>query len=436
MNLPQGITEMLAMLRAQGHDAYLIGGCVRDALQGRAPHDFDISTDARPEEILRIFGKKSCKAYGRAFGTVGVLHGGSFAEITTFRTEGDYADSRHPGRVEFASGFAEDAARRDFTCNALAYAPEEGFLDLYGGRTDMEAGVLRCVGTPQLRFREDALRILRGLRFLSRFGWTAEPLTDAAMRAGAFRLGYISVERIFSELCEILMGEHVTQVLLSYPDILGECIPELLPCVQFDQHSKHHEFTVWEHMARAVGAAPPILEVRLAMLLHDIGKPRCFTMDRSGGHFKGHEAESARMAEAILLRLKSPVKLRKTVCRLISMHREIPKTMAKTRRLRGKLPDDELSMLYEVFRADDASKTAVYDDTHMNRVCALLDRCIAEGLCCRISELAVDGNALRAAGLEGAQVGRTLRALLEEVITGKCENTRDALISALEKQEI
>ncbi len=429
MELPRGIERMLRTLREEGHAAYLAGGCVRDACMGKKPHDFDIATAALPEEILRIFGERRCKAYGRAFGTVGVLHGGSFAEITTFRTEGDYADSRHPGRVDFTTNVMEDLSRRDFTCNAMAFCPEEGLLDPFGGRNDLESGILRCVGTPQLRFREDALRILRGLRFLSRFGWRAEPLTDAAMRAGAHRLRMISEERVFSELCEILMGEHAAQVLLAYPDVLGVCIPEILPCVAFSQHNKHHDFTVWGHMARAVGAAPKVLEVRLAMLFHDIAKPQCFTIDAQGGHFKGHEPESARMADAILQRLRCPSKLRRTVCRLIAMHREIPGTMAKTRRLRGTLSDSELMMLYDVFRADDASKReGAYDDARMRKVQALLDRCIAEGLCCRISELAVNGEDLTALGIGGKQVGAVLRALLEAVIAGKCRNEKNYLL--------
>ncbi len=432
MQMPKAIAGMLSRLHEQGFAAYLIGGCVRDALMGRIPHDFDIATNAAPEEIISIFGKNYCKAYGRAFGTVGVLFQGGYAEITTFRTEGDYLDSRHPGRVSFADTVEEDLARRDFTMNAMAYSPETGLLDQFGGRADMENRLLRCVGVPQVRFREDALRILRGLRFLSRYGFQAEPLTDAAMRAGAFRLQNISEERIFSELCEILMGDHAAQVLLRYPDILGIVIPEVLPCTGFVQYSRHHDFTVWGHIARAVGAAPKSLPVRLAMLFHDIAKPRCFTMDAEGGHFKGHPEESAKMADRILRRLKCPAKLRRQVCRLVEWHCNIPKTMAKTRKMRTVLSDEDILLLHAVFAADDHAKREIPEDSpRVRKAVKLYEECRTLGLCCRISELSVNGEDLLSAGVPQYRIGRVLRCLLDAVIMGKCRNEKPELLRYL-----
>ncbi len=434
MQMPKAIAGMLSRLHGAGFDAYLIGGCVRDALMGREPHDFDISTNASPEEIIALFGENYCKAYGRAFGTVGVLYQGGYAEITTFRTEGDYLDSRHPGRVSFTGSVEEDLARRDFTMNAMAYSPETGLLDQYGGMEDMKNRILRCVGVPQVRFREDALRILRGLRFLSRYGFKAEPLTDAAMHAGAFRLRNISEERIFSELCEILMGNHAAEVLLCYPDILGIFIPEVLPCVGFAQHSRHHDFTVWGHIARAVGAAPKSLPVRLAMLFHDIAKPVCFTMDAEGGHFKGHPQASAKMADRILTRLKCPAKLRRQVCRLVEWHCNIPKTMAKTRKMRTALADEEILLLHAVFAADDAAKREIPEDSsRVRKAVKLYEECREQGLCCRISELAVNGEDLMSAGVPQYQIGRKLRFLLDAVIMGKCLNERTALLRYLKQ---
>ncbi len=432
MQIPHSIAAMLEILQKNHHQAYLVGGCVRDAVMGRQPHDFDITTSARPEEIIALFGREHCTEYGRAFGTVGVKHGGSFAEITTFRTEADYTDSRHPVKVEFADDILDDLARRDFTFNAMAYSPETGLLDPFGGRTDLEKGALRCVGVPQLRFREDALRILRGMRFCARFGVTPDPLTDAAMRAGAFRLQQISAERVFSELQGILMGEQVTEILLRYPHVLAVWIPEIAPCIAFSQHSRHHEFTVWEHTARAVGAAPQDLTVRLAMLLHDIGKPSCFTMDARGGHFKGHASKSAEIADKILLRLKCDNRQRALVTKLVYLHRDIPESLKTVRRILGTLDYDEFAQFIEVLRADNHAKLSDGSDAaaeeKIQRAAEFAAQCRKERLCCRVQDLDIRGTDLMALGLRGREIGEALQRLLEAVITGECENRKEALV--------
>ncbi len=432
MQIPHSIAVMLEILQSAGFQAFLVGGCVRDAVLGIAPHDFDITTDARPEQIIALFGQAHCTEYGRAFGTVGVKYGGSFAEITTFRTEADYTDSRHPGTVTFAQDLLEDLSRRDFTCNAMAYAPDTGLVDPFGGKADLEHGVLRCVGVPQQRFREDALRILRGMRFCARFGMTPDPLTDAAMRAGAFRLQQISAERVFSELQGILMGEQVTRVLLSYPQVLAVRIPEIMPCIAFSQHSRHHDFTVWAHIARAVGAAPQDPVVRMAMLLHDIGKPSCFTMDEKGGHFKGHAAESAKIADRILLRLRCDNAQRKLVTKLVYLHRDIPQDLRMVRRLLGTITYAEFSQFLDVLRADNRSKrTAGYDmaaEEKIQHAAEFAAHCQKERLCCRVQDLDIRGTDLMALGLQGREIGRALQHLLEAVISGKCENRKEALV--------
>lgn len=429
MQIPQSITAMLEKLEASGHPAYLTGGCVRDGLLGKLPHDYDISTSALPEEIIGLFGENNCTAYGRAFGTVGVKHGDGFAEITTFRTEGDYSDSRHPGKVAFTSRVEEDLARRDFTINAMAYSPKRGLLDLFGGQKDLESGILRCVGVAQLRLREDALRILRGMRFLAKLGFKAEPLTDAAMQAGAYRLERISEERVFSELREILMGDYAREVLTAYPEIFCVPIPEIRPCIAFTQHSRHHDFTVWEHTARAVGAAPKELTVRLAMLLHDLGKPSCFTMDERGGHFRGHAEKSAGLADRILLRLKCDTKLRERTVGLVRCHRDIPETLAGVRRLRGRLGED-FPLLLQVMDADYHSKRRGAPEPYekLEKLSDFARQCQEEALCCKVTELAVNGKDMLALGLRGKQVGDMLNKLLDGVIEGNCENTREKLM--------
>ncbi len=432
MRMPEGIGAMLDLLENAGYSAYLVGGCVRDAVLGIMPHDFDIATNARPDQIIAVFGKPNCTEYGRAFGTVGVKFAGEFAEITTYRTEKDYRDGRHPETVDFAGSITDDLARRDFTCNAMAYSPKTGLFDPFGGREDLKNRILRCVGTPQARFQEDALRILRGLRFCARFGFRAESLTEAAMRAGAFRLEMISAERVFSELMGILSGDHVTQVLLEYPEILSVRIPEIAPCIAFSQHSRHHDFTVWEHTARAVGNAPKDAAVRLAMLLHDIGKPACFSMDERGGHFKGHAAESAEIADKILLRLRCDNKMRELAVKLISLHREIPKSLADVRRVLGILEYDEFSQFLAVLEADNSAKLCSgADEKAAAQIRAAGDfwkLCREQKLCCRVRELAVNGRDLAAMGLHGREIGDALKRLLEAVITEKCPNVRKDLL--------
>lgn len=435
MRFPDGIGEMMEKLEASGFSAHLVGGCVRDAVMGITPHDYDITTNARPHQIIEIFGENHCSEYGRAFGTVGVKCGGAFAEITTYRTEKDYSDGRHPDTVEFADALADDLARRDFTWNAMAYSPKTGLFDPFGGRDDLQNGVLRCVGTAQARFHEDALRILRGLRFCARFGFTPEPVTAAAMRAGAFRLEMISAERVFSELCGMLMGEHVTQVLVEFPEVLSVRIPEISPCIAFSQHSKHHDFTVWEHTAIAVGKAPVELPVRLAMFLHDIGKPACFTMDARGGHFKGHAQISAQLADAILLRLKCDNRLRKLVTKLVAAHRDIPSGMTEVRKLLGFMNDEEFRQFLEVLRADNAAKLrSGMDEATLHKIekaAEYAEKCRNEGLCCKISELALNGNDLISLGFSGKEIGKALEFLLDAVVCGRCGNDREELVRYL-----
>lgn len=433
MEMPAPVREMMRRLHEKGYAAFLVGGCVRDALSGLTPHDYDITTDAVPEQIVAVFGEKNCTWYGKAFGTVCVRLDGEKAEITTFRTEGSYSDSRHPDEVAFSTDVREDLSRRDFTCNAIAYDPRTGLLDPYHGAEDLHAGILRAVGIPEERFTEDALRILRGMRFYARFGLKPETATDAAMRSQAPRLKNISVERVFTELCGMLRGTHITDVLLAYPEILGVWIPEILPCVGFDQKSQWHDFTVWEHIARSVGSTVPDLTLRVTMLFHDIGKPRCMTIDERGGHFKGHAQISAQMADEILRRLRSDTKLRKQAVQLIALHRDIPRTMPDNRRLLGQLGEEQFWRLIEVFDADRKSKWIGRADTreHIDRMEACLNGYMTEGLCCGIGCLAIDGRDAAALGFSGKEIAAALNAAHEEVIHDRIPNEREPLLAFL-----
>ncbi|MBD5142811.1 MAG: CCA tRNA nucleotidyltransferase [Ruminococcus sp.] len=428
---PDFIHAMLQKLSKQGFQAYLVGGCVRDVVLGMKPHDYDIATNARPEQIIEIFSPENCSAYGRAFGTVGVYYHNGFAEITTYRTESDYTDYRHPNQVYFADDISEDLARRDFTCNAMAWSPATGLLDKYHGKKDLEHHILRCVGVPSARFREDALRILRGMRFSAKLNLKPEIVTHSAMLAGAFRLKYISAERIFSELCNMLMGDNITEILLTYPEILAVWIPEIYPCIAFSQHSKHHDFTVWEHIARAVGNAPKNLTVRMTMLFHDIAKPACYQVDSKGGHFKTHAEKSAVLANAVLLRLKSDNYLRKQVCRLITLHRTIPDTMPEVRKLIGNIGYEEFALFLQVLEADRISKliNQAESDRKIKKLAELAEICKNQNLCCSIKDLAINGNDLLKLGFQGKQIKYILNSVLDAVISESCLNQKQVLLS-------
>ena len=430
MQLPAGVSAMMERLQESGYAAYLVGGCVRDALSGLQPHDYDITTDATPDEIVELFGEQSCTYYGKAFGTVCVKRGADSAEITTFRTEGAYSDARHPDTVIFSKHVEDDLSRRDFTCNAIAYNPRTGLLDPYHGAEDLQKGILRAVGVPADRFHEDALRILRGMRFYARFGLIPEPATEQAMRDCAKGLEQISAERIFTELCGMVMGTHITEVLLIFPEILAVRIPEITPCIDFEQHSRYHNFTVWGHIARTVGNAVPDLTVRIAMLLHDIAKPDCFTQDHKGGHFRGHAPLGAKKADVILQRLRCDNKMRENVVQLIYWHRLTPKNMTQVRRMLGIMGEAQFRRYLAVLDADRISKMWVTSESRrkIDRAEMLLEDCLKKDLCCTIRQLAISGNDLIALGYEGKEIGQMLQAMLEAVISEEIPNTREALM--------
>jgi len=434
-HLPDSVQNMCSLLYDNQFQAFVVGGCVRDAFLGLTPHDYDIATNATPEQIMQIFGTENCSEYGRAFGTVGVKYAGGFAEITTFRTETDYTDYRHPAKVLFADSILDDLARRDFTCNAMAWdARNQLLVDPFGGAQDLQNHILRCVGVPSARFREDALRILRGMRFCARFGFQPDFMTDSAMRASAFQLKYISAERIFSELCGMLTGDYITEILLAYPRILAVRIPEILPCIAFTQHTHWHDFTVWEHIAHTVGNSPKNLTVRLTMLFHDIGKPQCFTMDAKGGHFHGHAQKSAEIADNILLRLKSDNHTRNLICKLIAFHRETPKTLTSVRKILSVLDYEEFSLLLQVLDADRISKLKGEPESRakIDRAEAFFKACKEQHLCCRVKDLDISGNDLLALGMEGKQIGIILNNLLNSVISGT-PNRKEILLPLAEE---
>ena len=441
MYIPEEVLELMERLENSGHECWAVGGCVRDWKMGIVPHDYDCCTAATPEEMQEFFSDRQLVLAGLKHGTVGVVTKSGVVEITTFRTEGGYADSRHPDWVRFVRDIREDLARRDFTINAMAYSPRRGLCDPFGGLADMEKGILRAVGDPNLRFREDALRILRGLRFAARFGFAIEENTRRAMHAQIAGLDSLAKERILVEL-EGFVCKASASDLLAGTEVLCRIIPELAPCVGFDQHSRHHVHDVFGHIAAVVEAVPPTCELRLAALLHDIGKPAVFSLDEDGeGHFYGHAAVSAEMADGILHRLKAPNALREEVVFLIKHHMDHYQPEERTaRRLLSRHGLPRMERLIDFQSADlggkgrSAPNESLLELEELRGLLREIDR--REGAL-TLKTLAVKGSDLIALGIApGRELGRILNELLAKVLAGELPNDRETLITEVVQYRI
>ena len=432
MYIPNTVLELMERLENAGFECHCVGGCVRDWLMGIEPHDYDCCTSATPEEMQAIFTDRQLVLAGLKHGTVSVVTADGLVEITTFRTEGGYADSRHPDWVRFVRDLKEDLARRDFTVNAMAYSPRRGLSDPFGGQADLRKGLLRAVGDARLRFREDALRILRGLRFAARFGFQIEENTRRAMDLEIDGLDSLARERVMTELEGFLRSAKAAD-LQNAANILCRCIPELAPTVGFDQHSRHHIHDVFGHTAAVVEAAPASTELRLAALLHDIGKPATFTRDEQGeGHFFGHAAISAQLANDILLGLKAPNALREEVVWLVKHHMDpYPPEEKTARRLLSRHGLERMERLLDLQTADMGDRS---DELEALR--ALLRALAEKEGTLTLKTLAVKGADLIKLGFApGPELGQTLNGLLEKVLTGELPNDRDALLATLPKFE-
>lgn len=433
---PAAVSAVLARLEQAGFAAYAVGGCVRDTLLGRVPEDWDVTTAARPEQVTALFAGR-CIPTGLLHGTVTVRQDDLSVEVTTFRADGPYSDHRRPDAVRFSDSLAEDLCRRDLTVNAMAMDRRGAVTDLHGGREDLRQGVLRCVGEPDRRFDEDALRIMRTLRFAAVLGFSVEEETAAALRRKAPLLTDIAAERLLSEMDRLLCGHHVLPVLLAYPDVLGVFLPELLPCVGLDQRNRHHCYDVWGHTAHAVAAVPPEPVLRWTMLLHDVGKPACFTVDDQGvGHFYGHPKVSAALAEEICRRLRMDKRTAREVVTLVQWHdRDIPRTEKAIARAVHQLGEETFRRLLAVKRADNLAQHPAYRSrlAEIDKAEALLDGLLAKRACFALRDLAVNGRDLLALGLSGPAVGRTLNALLEQVLDGTLPNERETLLAQVRK---
>ena len=432
VSIPDPVREILETLGAAGHGAWCVGGCVRDALLGREPEDWDVTTAALPEETMALFGDRAVPT-GLRHGTITVRTAKRGVEVTTLRRDGIYRDHRRPEKVAFTDSLEEDLARRDFTVNAMALGLKGDLHDPLGGQEDLSAGILRCVGDPDRRFDEDALRMLRGLRFAAQLGFAIHPGTAAAIHRNRELLRDIAPERIWKELKRLLTGGCTAEVLREYSDVTGVFWPELLAMVGFEQRNHHHCHDVWEHTLHALAAVPPDLILRLTLLLHDIGKPNCFTVDELGsGHFYGHPAVSARMAEDMLCRLRAETVTRETVVKLVAWHdREIPRTRPGVIRALRRLGETDLRRLLAVKRADNLAQAPAYRSVQreIDRVESILDCLLREGACVSRSQLAVNGRDLLEMGLSGPAVGAALEKLLDAVAEGEVSNDRSSLLA-------
>lgn len=440
MDLPRGVRLVIDTLHRGGFSAYTVGGCVRDALRGEVPHDYDVTTSAFPEEMLSLFEGWRVIPTGLKHGTLTVLCDGESVEVTTFRVDGEYRDGRHPDSVSFTRDLKADAARRDFTVNAMAYSNRDGLCDFFGGKEDLKAGLIRAVGDAHRRFEEDALRILRALRFASVLGFRIEEETAKALFDCKKLLQKISAERIREEFLKCICGKDAVSVLREYREIFWEILPCLAPLYGLLQHNPWHDKDVWEHTLFALGAIPPIPRLRLAALLHDVGKGETFTRDENGiGHFYGHAERSVAIAEEVLFSLKTDNALKHRVLTLIRWHQTpMEDTDKRVKKMLSAVGEEAFFDLLHLMRADSAAQSekarprlAVLDEIEERA-----HRLLQAGVALTVRDLAVSGADLSALGIPPSPLmGKLLSAALDAVTEGTVANEKEALLEFV-KQEI
>lgn len=432
IEMPIGAQRIISQLALCGFDSYVVGGCVRDSLLGFRPSDWDICTAATPDEVKACFPERRIIDTGLKHGTVTVIMGGMPYEVTTFRVDGDYSDNRRPDSVEFVRDLHEDLARRDFTMNAIAYNDSVGIVDPFGGARAIAERRISCVGNPDDRFNEDALRILRALRFSATYGFEIDDATARAIHDNAALLTHISAERIQAELIKMLAGENVLRTLLDFPDVIATIIPEMEPCIGFDQNNKYHQYTVYDHIAHAVDnykGGDKI--VKVALLLHDIGKPQCYSEDENGGHFHGHGVPSSEIAEKVLRRLRFDNDSVKKITELVLYHdATIDPTPRVVKRWLNKIGYDQFFRLMDIRLADMQAHTINASRIRRrNEAVDLALEIIRERQCFTLKDMAINGHDIMALGVpEGKQVGSLLLEALNAVLDGDLPNDKDILL--------
>ena len=438
MHIPEYVDTLLQRLEKSGFVAYIVGGCVRDTMLGRVPEDYDITTNALPHEVKKCFEDYKTINIGEQHGTIAVISDGNTVEITTMRIDGEYEDNRHPLSVSFTRSIEDDLSRRDFTVNAIAMSREGEIVDLFDGVEDIKNKIIRAVGEPELRFKEDALRIMRSLRFASVLGFSIESKTIDAIHKLSGLLKAVSRERVFTELSKLICGKNAGHILMEYSDVLCSVIPELKPMIGFDQKNIHHAFDVYTHSVHAVEGCPPDLPLRLAALFHDIGKPDCFFIGDDGqGHFYGHAIRSAELADEILKSLKVSKNLKNLVIELIKIHdRDIVNTPKSLRRLWNNISPEAAERILYLKIADTLALAPEYHKR--TELLTQTQKAFEEikSSTSKVSEntLALGGRDLMELGIaEGKEIGKIKKRLVEAVVNGQTENKREELLNYLKR---
>lgn len=438
ITIPNEIEYVITKLHEAGYQSYLVGGCLRDFLMGKMPKDYDVTTDAIPEEVRGVFAASDAKVIdtGLKHGTLTVIKNHMPVEVTTFRKESEYSDGRHPDHVSFSSDIIEDLARRDFTINAIAWNPldENGSLvDPFGGIKDMEECIIRAVGNPDDRFSEDGLRIMRALRFASVLDFNIEENTARSVRESIHMLEKVSNERIQKELEGLLIGRGCERVLRDYSDVISHIIPEIKPMIGFDQMSPYHVYDVWEHTLKVVSNVPADPVLRLVALFHDMGKPSCFSQDVAGnGHFFGHPEKSAEMANSIMRRLKFDNKTREAVITLVLYHDLRPNATDKSVRKVLSYVGAELFDGWIAIRRGDNKGQAPWLAKELDEIAeveAIGHRLIEEEGVLTIHSLNIGGKDLMELGVsEGPEIGKIMGILLQQVLNDDLPNEKELLL--------
>ena len=433
MDMPKNVDTAINLLQSAGFEAYAVGGCVRDSLLGKTPNDWDITTSAKPEDMKSVFADFHCIDTGIKHGTVTVVIDGEPLEITTFRLDGEYEDNRHPKSVTFTSDLGADLGRRDFTVNAMAYSKMTGTVDLFGGQNDLKNRIIRCVGDPDRRFNEDALRILRALRFASALDFEIEEKTAQSLLENRALLVNISEERIAKELLKLVCGKGAKRILTDFAPVLFEILPELQPLYKNSHDNPHHCYDIYEHTLIAVESIDPEPTLRFAMLLHDCGKPAVKKFDENGvAHFYGHQRISAEISAQILARLKVSNKFRDEILFLVSNHDrwELYENTEKMPRYLSKFGLDGVLKLLKVMRADVLAQSPEYR-YRLDQIAdaeEIAKNLAAQKPCLSLRELQINGRTLMDIGIpQGRKLGAVLAQLLDEVIDGVTKNTQEAL---------
>lgn len=438
IDAPISVMKIIETLEQAGFEAYAVGGCVRDSLLGRNPSDWDITTSARPEQVKALFSHTIDT--GIRHGTVTVMLEHVGYEVTTYRIDGEYEDSRHPKEVIFTPLLTEDLKRRDFTINAMAWNPRAGIIDEFGGMKDLDEGIIRCVGSPEERFSEDALRMMRAVRFSAQLGYEIEPATKDAIRKLAPNLNHVSAERIQVELVKLVESMHPDYLRVAYETgITRVVLPEFDLCMETEQHNPHHCYTVGEHMLHSMLAVSSNRYLRLAMLLHDIAKPEKKKTDEQGiDHFHGHQEASEEMAKVILRRLKFDNETIRIVSRLIGFHDyRFPAERRSVRRAVWKVGEDLFPMLLQVKEADTVAQS-LYEREEKLEWIAKVEKLYREILkdreCLSLKDLAVTGRDLIRAGCApGPELGRILNEMLQDVLEHPEHNNKEYLLQSIRR---